>query len=385
MISADSHLEVRTGVSFAKDEAQAVEELFDQIDQPGAEAVIFFCSSAYELDRLGGALKARFPCPLIGCTTAGEITSAGYHKGSLTGVSLGTGMSPGALKVHPRLISPLRQFSNAEAGVLARSIQQGLVFSSSFNKDHMFGLLLVDGMSMLEELTIAVIHRQFEGVPVIGGSAGDDLKFKRAQVYADGHFISDAAMFTLIETTLPFYIFKTQHFQPTDKKVVITKADPANRQVFEIDGEPAALAYARILGLEIDQLNPSVFCNHPLMLRIGGEYYVRSIQKANEDGSLTFFCAIANGLVLTVANGVDFVKNLKMQLSEINRRIPHAKLILGCDCILRRLEVQEKKIANDVRRALEGHDFVGFSTYGEQFNALHVNQTLTGVAIGDRE
>jgi hypothetical protein len=25
---------------------------------------------------------------------------------------------------------------------------------------------------------------------------------------------------------------------------------------------------------------------------------------------------------------------------------------------------------------------VGFSTYGEQFNGIHVNQTLTGVAIG---
>jgi hypothetical protein len=25
---------------------------------------------------------------------------------------------------------------------------------------------------------------------------------------------------------------------------------------------------------------------------------------------------------------------------------------------------------------------VGFSTYGEQYNGIHVNQTFTGVAIG---
>ena len=28
------------------------------------------------------------------------------------------------------------------------------------------------------------------------------------------------------------------------------------------------------------------------------------------------------------------------------------------------------------------NNVVGFSTYGEQFEAMHVNQTFTGVAIG---
>jgi hypothetical protein len=382
-MAANSQLEVKIGASFAKDEEQAVQELFEQIDQPEMEAVIFFCSSRYELDKLGSALKARFSCRLIGCTTAGEITSGGYHEGSLTGVSLGTDTSARALRVHTRLISPLSKFTNAEAEAIASSIKEDLGFSSTFDKNHMFGLLLIDGMSMLEEPTIALLHRQLQGVSIIGGSAGDDLQFKNTQVYADGHFISDAAMFTLIETTLPFHIFKTQHFQPTEKKLVITGADPGHRQVFEIDGEPAAQAYAEILGLEIDQLNPMVFSSHPVMLKIGGEYYVRSIQKVNEDGSLSFFCAIDNGLVLTVAEGVDLVQNLQQQLSEIETKIANPRLILGCDCILRRLEAQEKNIADDVRETLNGHNFIGFSTYGEQFNAVHVNQTLTGVAIGD--
>jgi hypothetical protein len=382
MMSANSHLEVKIGASFAEDEEQAVQELFDQIHQRETEAVIFFCSSRYELDRLGGALNARFPCCLIGCTTAGEITSTGYHEGSLTGVSLGGDTSPGTLTVNSRLISPLSKFSNAEAEAMAGSIRKDLEFSSTVDKDKMFGLLLVDGMSMLEETTIALIHRQFQSISIIGGSAGDDLKFKNTQVYWDGHFISDAAVFTLIETTLPFHIFRTQHFQPTDKKLVITEADPDHRRVFEINGESAAQAYAEILGLETRQLNPMVFSSHPVMLKIGGEYYVRSIQKVNEDDSLSFYCAIDNGLVLTVAEGIDLVQNLKQQLSEIERHIPNPRLILGCDCILRRLEAQEKKIADDVRKALECHNFVGFSTYGEQFNAIHVNQTLTGVAIG---
>ena len=35
-----------------------------------------------------------------------------------------------------------------------------------------------------------------------------------------------------------------------------------------------------------------------------------------------------------------------------------------------------------VEQLLKDLPFVGFSTYGEQFNGIHVNQTLTGVAIG---
>jgi hypothetical protein len=249
----------------------------------------------------------------------------------------------------------------------------------------MFGYLLIDGLSMQEEKTISLIHSQFENISIIGGSAGDDLQFSKTAVYWDGKFISNAAAFSLFETNLPFHIFKTQHFKPTDMKLVITKADPANRRVMEINCEPAAKEYADVLGLTIDELTPTVFSNHPVMLKIGGEYYVRSIQHVNEDKSLSFYCAIDNGLVLTIAEGVGLVDNLEKQLSEVKEKIPNLKLILGFDCILRRLEIMEKKIVDPVIALIKDKNFFGFSTYGEQYNAIHVNQTLTGVAIGEEE
>lgn len=380
-MSVNNKLKVRNGASFSKNEELAVQELYDKIYQPDAEVVIFFCSSNYDLDKLGKALKTRFSCPLIGCTTSGEINSSGYHEGSLVGASL----AASELKVHPRYIFPLSKFSMAGAEAMAASLRKELQLSSDFNSDIMFGVFLVDGLSMLEERVISFIYSQFSGVPIIGGSAGDDIKFKSTEVYWDGHFVSDAAVFTIFETTLPFYIFKTQHFQPTGVKLVITEADPANRRVIEIDGEPAARKYAEILGLKIDKLTPMVFSNHPLMLKIGGEYYVRSIQKVNEDESLSFFCAIDNGLVLSVAEGIGLVDNLENQLLEVKKRIPNLKFILGCDCILRQLEIKEKKLIDSVCQIIKDYPLIGFSTYGEQYNAVHVNQTLTGVAIGDGE
>ncbi|MBF0171278.1 MAG: FIST C-terminal domain-containing protein, partial [Nitrospinae bacterium] len=139
----------------------------------------------------------------------------------------------------------------------------------------------------------------------------------------------------------------------------------------------------RFVGLEIDRLEPMTFSTHPVMLRIGGDYYVRSIQKVNADGSLTFYCAIDEGLVLTMARGVDLLENLAQTFETVKRTIPQPKLVIGCECILRRLEILEKGMQNEAAALMNAHNVVGFHTYGEQYNGVHVNQTFTGVALGD--
>ena len=35
-----------------------------------------------------------------------------------------------------------------------------------------------------------------------------------------------------------------------------------------------------------------------------------------------------------------------------------------------------------MERELNKINFLGFSTFGEQYNAIHINQTLTGVVFG---
>lgn len=372
-------LSVKKGASAAQDPRQAVNELAEQIQQADAGIVIVFCSTQYDLPALGAALKERFDCPLIGCTSAGEITAAtGYQQGGIVGVSL----SSPELKAHPRLIHSLDKFSLSDADNLAKGLRKDLTLSSEFDAGQMFGLLLVDGLSMLEEQVVASIYNQLGNVPIVGGSAGDDLHFRKTHVYWDGQFIDNAAVFTLFETTLPFETFQTQHFEPTETRLVITESDCATRTVMEINGGPAAQEYAEAVGLEVKELTPQVFAAYPVMLKIGGEYYVRSIQKANPDGSLTFYCAIDNGLVLTVAKGKALLENLRRRLEQVRRDIPNIKLVLGCDCILRRLELQQKELLAEAMDALKDSEFIGFSTYGEQYNGIHVNQTLTGIALG---
>lgn len=164
--------------------------------------------------------------------------------------------------------------------------------------------------------------------------------------------------------------------------MVVTKADPSRRIVTEVNGEPAGREYAQMVGLEVDKLTPMIFSAHPVVVRIGGQNYVRSIQKVNEDESLTFFCAIDEGIVLTVAQGVDLVQNLEELFARLHQKLGTPQLVLGCDCILRNLEMGRRDLKDRVGAILAANNVIGFSTYGEQFNAMHVNQTFTGVAIG---
>ncbi|WP_370230519.1 FIST C-terminal domain-containing protein, partial [Salipiger bermudensis] len=117
-----------------------------------------------------------------------------------------------------------------------------------------------------------------------------------------------------------------------------------------------------------------------VVVRLGDSHHVRAIQRVNEHGELVFFSAINEGMVLTLAEHHDIVENLREGLGKL-RTEQEPDLILGCDCLLRRIAADQRQKTREVSALLSENRVIGFSTYGEQFGALHVNQTLTGVAI----
>ncbi len=375
----EKHLNVKTGRSLLRDEKEAVLELHEAIAQNDTEVVIFFCSSKYNLEKLGNELARQFDCKLIGCTTAGEISSSGYQDGGIVGASL----CSSEIQVHCNMITSLDNFSLSEAAKHASDTLAAFHPAKEFDKDSMFGFLLIDGLSMLEDIAIANLFTNFGGISILGGSAGEDLSFDKTFIYSQGQFITNAAMFTVFKTTLPFKVFRIQHFQPTEIKAVVTGAEPKTRIITEINGEPAAAEYARLIGVKTKDLNTMVFSENPFMLKIGGEWYVRSIQKNNSDYSLSMFSAIEEGLVLTIGRGVDIVKNLKEQMAIVEESFPQNRFYLLCDCILRKQELNALNLVGDINKLLKSMNNVGFSTYGEQYHSIHVNQTLTGLIIGE--
>jgi hypothetical protein len=280
-------------------------------------------------------------------------------------------------------IDGLQQFKIATGYALVQKMLQELESQApQAGPENSFGLLLIDGLSMREEAVTRALQSALGKLPIVGGSAGDGVNFDRTHVYFEGRFHTDSAVLILASTRLPFKLFKAQHFVATDERLVVTGADPTRRIVTEINGLPACLEYARILGVATSDLVPKHFAAWPVVVLIDGYNYVRSIQKINPDGSLTFFCAIENGLVLRVAKGVDLVENLEQTFTLLQAEIGPPQFVLGYDCILRKLEIEQKHLTDNVDELFRRNNTIGFNTYGEQFRGVHVNQTLVGIAIG---
>jgi hypothetical protein len=368
----------KIGCSSATDPAQAVAELYAAIHQEEPYFVVFFCSSSYNLDLLATCLRDTFNPEIVGCTSAGQIDNMGYHDQGLVGVSI----CSQRMKIKPFIIESLADFNYDHADTLAADIAAYELDNDLQGVKGKMGFLLIDGLSMREELTLSILDQTLQNVPIFGGSAADDLNFKETFVFAQGEFRKNAAVLSIIHTDLPYRLFKIQHFIPAETRLVITESDPINRTVTKINGAPAAIEYAQAVGKSVEELSTEIFSAHPLMLMIGGEYYVRSIMMANPDHSMQFACAIDTGLVLRIGQGVDLVNSLAMELEKLRTEVPELSFILGCDCAFRKLEVFSKEIQDDVANVLQEYSFIGFNTYGEQINSLHVNQTLTGLAVG---
>lgn len=377
-----SNQAIRTAQSCATDASQAVREFHAAVVQPEMSLVIFFCSSEYNLDVMAAEMNRQFAgVQVVGCTTAGEIGPAGYRSHSLCGVSFAT---DGCAAVSG-LLENLAQFEIATGRDFAQSLLQQLESKApQTTAKNTFALLLIDGLSKREEPVAHALQFALGNMTLFGGSAGDDQKYGKTFVYRDGRFCSDSAALVLIHTSLPFSIFKTQHFVATDERLVVTEVDTADRIVKEINGLPAAAEYARLLGVGVGDLDTARFAASPVVVMIDGTDYVRSIQKANTDGSLTFFCAIEEGVVLRVAHGENIVKSLQQTFDKLRAQIGEPQLVIGCDCVLRNMEVSQSGLKEVISDLFKRHHTIGFSSYGEQFHGVHVNQTLTGIAIGAR-
>lgn len=370
---------IRIAQSCASDARQAVSEFHAAVVQPDMELVIFFCSTSYDLEVVAAEMGRLFAgTQVVGCTSAGGFGPQGYRTPSLSGVSF----SRDCCSAVSGLLEDLDRFDATQAHDFAQALLQHLESRAHAAAENSFALLLIDGLSKREEQAAHTLQYALGRIPLFGGSAADDSKFASTLVYSDGRFHTGSAVLILVNTILPFKVFMTHHFIATHERLVVTQADTATRTVLEINGLPAAQEYARLIGVAPERLDAKAFAASPLVVVIGDAEYVRSIQKVNPDGSLTFFCAIDEGVVLRVAHGMDLVPNLKRSFEDISAEIGPPQLILGCDCILRGEEIAQSRLKDQVEEVFKTNNTVGFNSYGEQFRGIHVNQTFTGIAIG---
>lgn len=369
---------IRTAASAQAGTTAAVTEIAAALGQGPFQHIIVMYSPAHNAKLVGELFRQMFPCAEIsGCSTSGEISPSGMMQGGIVALAF----PQSGFRIMAEVIADVDRSGVEHASQLARKLKSRFGAGLPM-RNRVFALLLVDGLSNAEEMLIAAVHWAMDDVQLIGGSAGDDLAFRETSLIHKGRIIQHAALLILVESNYPFEVFKSQNFEPTGTKLVVTAADMEKRVVYELNAEPAAQEYAASIGLLPHDLGPFSFASYPLVVRVGGDYYCRSIRNVNQDGSLTFFCAIDEGLVFTVATPQDMVQSTLATLQRVEKSLGRIDTVLGFDCILRRLDAENRQIRHQLSDIYRRFNVVGFHTYGEQFNAMHLNQTLTGIAFG---
>ncbi|HXH03535.1 MAG TPA: FIST N-terminal domain-containing protein [Candidatus Competibacteraceae bacterium] len=367
------------GMSEEPQARAAIAQLAARIARPDAALSLVFSAGHSDPGELAAALREYLPAATIGCTAAGVIAPEGYPVSGISGVSLGRDRFAAV----SACIGDLRRFRIVEGQRIVQSLLRRLSARVGPVTSHnTFALLLIDGLCRNEERVVSSIDVSLGGIGLVGGSAGDSLRFERSFVFHGGVAHPDSAVLALVHSRLPFRAFSTHHFIGTGLRVVVTRADPTRRLVMEINGAPAAEEYARLLHLPVAALDHQVFSTYPLVVRIGSSCHVRAIVCANQDRSLTFGCAIDEGVVLRLAYRGDMLANLSDTFAELTDFIGPPVLTLGFNCAFRQLEMERAGDSAAIAALLRRNRVVGFSTFGEQFNAMHLNQTFTGVAFG---
>lgn len=358
------------------DTPNPAQSLCNQLGDGPFSMVCLFVSPEADFAALTSAAQTLFAgADVLSCTTAGELGENGYEDGQI--IAIGFPQENFATSTY--VVDDISKMD--EQSVVDTLIQQRIELNQRADTmESEFAFLLVDGLSLCEEKLTSVLASGLGTMPLFGGSSGDGTEFGQTWLAYNGAIRQDAAVVALVRSHCPVRVFSLDHLIPTETRMVVTGADPANRLVSEINAEPAAKEYARLTGKDPYQLSAFTFASHPVVVRLGDTHHVRAIQRVNENGELVFFSAVNEGMVLTLAQHQDMATHLEAGLSKFSEEVAPDH-ILGCDCLLRRIEAEQTQKNHEISNILKRHNVVGFSTYGEQIGGLHVNQTLTGVAI----
>lgn len=374
-----------TDVVFASsresDPMRAMAELARTVDIDSLAGAIMFCSHRYERAAMARAINLHSEgVTVVGCVSSGEVSERGYDQDSLCLI----GFPRGAFRLTSHRFDNVEAFDPTEARDIVRRLAADAERDSrnlGAAMNHV-ALFLVDGLSHREELLTMTIQEALGEIPLIGGSSSDNLRFHDTAIFHGGRFHARSAVVAILSSPRPMHVFTAQHYRATGGKMVVTGTLPHERVVTEINAEPAAAEYLRLAGHSGEALGHSFFAAHPPMVRIGGSYHVRSIQSANPDGSLSFYCAIDQGLVLTIGEPLDRIESMRGLFADVARHVGTIDRIIAFDCVLNRIDAEQRQLGRAVSDLYRNHRVVGFNSYGEQFHGLHVNQTFSGLAIG---
>jgi hypothetical protein len=357
-----------------------ISSVLDSVYQQDIRIVLYFFSVDYKNQNIQNTVKKRFPDAVcIGASMIGGWGPEGPMERGFTVMSLSS-------QEVDFVASSFRDQVKNDPRKAAREIVEDisvLLPEDDVNPAEYVGIVLVDGLSLGELVMKEFSTAKNFSFPLVGGAAADELTFTETLVTHDSQISGDGVCVAVMKMKVPFFYDHFVHYLPTDKEFLITQADPRKRVVWEIDHEPAADYYAKMLGLSGPEAIEHIhFSRNPLGVVIGDTVYTRSPNAVVEGKGLQFYCFIEAGTKMRLLRQGDILANAEKALQNA---LDYVKPIQGAilfNCVLRYLEMKEDNKLNDFHQVFSSIPYIGFNTYGEELFTHH-NQTLTALFIGE--
>lgn len=373
-------LTIQTGYSEKKDTEQAFREAIRTLPaQPGL--MLFFASTIYDFEQLTNLFHDTYPnTEVVGVTTAGEISKAGFSDNSLSVIA----WESAQFRAKGAVITEADQYPVLSRDALIETAKAvGLNPESRGCAEQGFAFLFPNGLIMAEEKVLSIVHSIFaeEGFQIFGGTAGDDCHFTQTMTSLNGRVYTNAAIVVFVKTSHRFYIHKENIFRSTGKSMRVTKVDLEQRIVKEINGRRASSEYARELGVPEDKLS-DYFMSNPLGRKINDTIWIASPFQVLPDGSIQFYCQIFADSIVYILEPEDAIQMLRQSMEAVRRELGSVSGAVAINCILRKLQFQNQHIIGEIGEQLGGFpQLAGFSSYGEQMGNMQLNQTMLVLAF----
>ncbi|HEY7892553.1 MAG TPA: FIST N-terminal domain-containing protein [Solirubrobacteraceae bacterium] len=355
-----------------------------------AQLLLVFCSHSYDLQELLAAINRRSGgVALIGCSTAGEIATAGPGDSGVVVTAFG---GPGFAVSTACATDASDDLRNAGAKVAHCA-------SALEDKPHRALMLLTDGLAGDQQEIVRGAYGVIgASVPLVGGCAGDDLKMQSTYQLHNESVLSNAVVGAALGSEAPLGIGVRHGWRRVGDPVVVTRS--SDNRVYTLNDRPAVDVYLEHLSPpEEARHDPESFTRfaltHPLGLSgRSGEDHVRFVGEANfDDGSLGFIAEVPQGGLAWFMEGDDASvleatdAACAAALAPLEGQQPLG--LIAFDCIARRGILGDEGISTEVDRVARqagGAPVAGFYTYGEIArtrgqSGFH-NQTLVVLAVG---
>jgi hypothetical protein len=336
------------------------------------------------------AFKAANPhCKWVGCSSKKEISNYGYTENTVVAMAIssqfihfGVGVGKNTGK-SPKEAGRTAVKASLQDVKVDKYLDSYINFTAMKNKNvedalrirpYHF-LLLLPGLSNTyfpkDNLIIEGIREVVGLHPLMGAEASENWKFGGTYTIHNGVLEHEAAIVVSIVSNVKMNISVKHGYSTTNQVMVVTKAK--DNEVFELNGQPAAEVYAKIVNTSIEDLSKNILqylTKNPFGIQdVEGNFWLNCPYSVGKEKSLLFFEPLKQGMAISVmtASKKDIIESAKTAIEKSTHSLADLEALFVFSCSARLISLGEdiKKEYELVKKTAKDKPFIGFSCYAE--------------------